>query len=656
LGTNHVARIERQLATAQQITHIGSWEWDLTTGAVAWSDELYRIYGYAPGEQEITLDFFVSRLHPDDRHAVECAIAAAVERGGSFRWLERIVHTSGALRELDTRGEAVCDHDGRVTGLIGTCRDVTDEQERARQLRLYEDIVRSVQIGLSVWDVQGGQESPVLACFNPASERIMGRPLAAWVGRSLQDIAPYAAAGEVETILARVARERLVHEVQIERSKDPTRPTRALAVKAFPLPGNSVGLAIEDVTEQTLERRLRAAEHRVLSLIAEGAPLCDALDTLVLAVEDHSPPTIGSILLLDHDGVHMRHGSAPHLPTAYCTAVDGLAIGDHTGSCGTAMFLKKPVFVEDIATDPLWQEYKDLALIHGLHACWSVPILATDHRVLGSFAFYYASPRAPTENEVAVTTRVAHLAGIAIERKQLETQLRELSAHVETAVENERTGIAREIHDELGQSLTALKMDIAWILRRATSASVPLTTDQLLEKLITMSSLTDDVVGQVRRISSELRPGVLDDLGLVAAIEWQADEFEARTGTPCSVRVSHANGALDRQLSTAVFRIFQEALTNVTRHACAAHVDVLVDVTAEQVVLEVKDDGVGITPEAAQSPKSLGLLGIRERAHRLGGAVAIGRGAPGGTVVLLCVPTSGASHDGAASKTNGACP
>jgi signal transduction histidine kinase len=181
-------------------------------------------------------------------------------------------------------------------------------------------------------------------------------------------------------------------------------------------------------------------------------------------------------------------------------------------------------------------------------------------------------------------------------------------------------------------------MDIAWIVRRASSESVTLTQKGLVEKLAGMSKMTDEIIQQVRRISAELRPGVLDDLGLVAAIEWQAQEFESRNSTVCIVDADPLDRPLDRSTSTAVFRIFQEALTNVTRHAEAKQVDVRLECLPDALVLRVKDDGKGITAEAARGPRSLGLLGIRERARRLGGSVEI-TGEPGlGTEVLLRVP------------------
>jgi PAS domain S-box-containing protein len=635
---NRVADLQRQLASAQEITHIGSWEWDIATGLVSWSDELYRIYGLEPRSLEITVDFFMSRIHPDDRARLQREVGAAIERGGRFQWVERVVRPDGSVRTLDTVGEACRNGDGRVAGLIGTCRDVTEERERNEQVRLYADIVHNVQIGLSVWAVPEDGGPPVLLAFNPASERIARMPLAPFVGKGLDAIAPYASGGIVEPILARVAADRGVHESGVERSKNPSDPTRALTIKGFPLPGGRVGLAIEDVTVQTLERRLQQGEQRVLEMIAAGAPLADSLAALIRIVEEHSPPMMGSVLLVSADGSHVVHGAGPSLPPDYMRGIDGSPIGPRAGSCGTAAFFKRAVIVTDIQTDPLWDDYRALALAHGLRACWSTPILTADDRVLGTFAFYYRVVLAPAPGDVAIIERAARVAGIAIERKQLEEQLRELSAHVEAALEDERAGIAREIHDEIGQSLTALKMDVAWIARRAANGVEPVPREALLEKLDAMSALTDRVIGQIRRISSELRPGVLDDLGLVAAIEWQAQDFETRSAITCTLRASGSDAAIGRRESTAVFRVFQEALTNVSRHARAERVDVRIDVSPELLSLEVRDDGVGITPDAARNPKSLGLLGMRERAHRLGGTVTVGAVEPTGTRVTLVVP------------------
>jgi signal transduction histidine kinase len=184
-------------------------------------------------------------------------------------------------------------------------------------------------------------------------------------------------------------------------------------------------------------------------------------------------------------------------------------------------------------------------------------------------------------------------------------------------------------------------MDLAWLSRRISGASSG--RESLLEKIATMSEMTDDVIRQMRRISAELRPGVLDDLGLDAALEWQCGEFEKRTEITCVLRSTLGDRQLDRELSTAVFRIFQEALTNITRHAEAKHVEVTLEEKDGRLRLEVKDDGKGIAPEITHGRKSLGLLGMRERARRLGGSATIRRDVDHGTIVTLDVPLVGAT-------------
>ena len=183
-------------------------------------------------------------------------------------------------------------------------------------------------------------------------------------------------------------------------------------------------------------------------------------------------------------------------------------------------------------------------------------------------------------------------------------------------------------------------MDLAWIGRRV-AAPGDVDRAALLEKVRTLTAMTDDVIDQVRRISADLRPGVLDDLGLVPALEWQAQEFERRTGLTCVVRTNVGDDhPFDRALSTAVFRIFQEALTNVVRHAEASAVDVHLETDGQWLRLEVSDDGKGIAADAHE-PGSLGLLGIRERARRLGGTAKVSAAPSGGTIVSMRVPLVG---------------
>jgi PAS domain S-box-containing protein len=634
-----IESVERQLAVAQQITHIGSWEWDVATNDVRWSDELYRIYGYEPRSRAITFDFFLSRLHPEDRDRVRSEVGEAIARGARFAYPERIVRPDGSMRYLDTVGEALRADDGRVVGLIGTCRDVTEDRARDEVIRLQSDIVHNMQIALGVWEMTDPDDVTTLrlVSYNPAAEGAARRSLEGCVGKAFREIFPYGTNGEVEALLLEVARTRRVQGKFVERANNPKHASRAISAKAFPLPGGRIGLAAEDVTEVTRARRLQDAEHGVLEKIATGASLGEVLSAVVRAIEEHSPPGLGAILLVDADGLHVRSGAAPSLLPVFERAMEGLSIADAHVPCVTAARTRKPVFVEDIEADAACAECLPLARELGLRSCWSTPVLSSGGRVLGTFSLFHRDPRAPTAEDLQIIERATYLARIAIERKQLEEQLRALSAHAETVREDERTGIAREIHDVLGQALTALKMDVAWLARRL-DAGAPTDKAALLDRLHGMSEITDDVIKTVRRISAELRPGVLDDLGLVAAVDWQAQEFESRTSVVCTLDADLGDEPISRELSTVVFRIFQEALTNVARHANAEHVHIVLARDGGDLRLTVHDDGRGIEPDEIDDPESLGLLGIRERARRLGGAVTIERAPEGGTRLSLCLP------------------
>lgn len=244
------------------------------------------------------------------------------------------------------------------------------------------------------------------------------------------------------------------------------------------------------------------------------------------------------------------------------------------------------------------------------------------------------------EQLVPAIHRALREAGERLDRKKAEErlhesreQLRALSVYLQYVREEERTRIAREVHDELGQALTGIKLDLAWL-----AARLPRSQRPMLEKVADMSGHIDATIQAVRRIATELRPGILDDLGLVAAIEWQANEFQGRTGIMCRVTSNLPDRQLDADLNTAFFRIFQETLTNVIRHANATRVDVHLAGGDDAIVLTVRDNGRGITPAEIRDRRSIGLLGMGERAALLGGKVEI-KGAPGqGTEVTVRIP------------------
>lgn len=216
------------------------------------------------------------------------------------------------------------------------------------------------------------------------------------------------------------------------------------------------------------------------------------------------------------------------------------------------------------------------------------------------------------------------------EQRLTENQLRLLSAKLQSVREQERTRIAREIHDELGQILTGLKMDLYWVYKKITDQ------EEVSVKLKGMVELVDKTIHTVRRISTELRPGLLDDLGLIAAIEWQCNEFQKKTGIKCHFTSNMEEYEFDQHTSTEIFRILQESLTNVLRHSGAANV--YVDMNVKDVItVEIKDDGVGITPAQVHQTGSLGILGMKERVRLLKGSLTV-CGDESGTSVKISVP------------------
>ena len=217
--------------------------------------------------------------------------------------------------------------------------------------------------------------------------------------------------------------------------------------------------------------------------------------------------------------------------------------------------------------------------------------------------------------------------------KDSRDQLRALSARLQSVREEEQTRLAREVHDELGQSLTGLQLGLTWLGEKLDPQQ-----HQLQEKVGSLLALVGATIKSVQTIAAVLRPAVLEDLGLITAMEWQARTFESCTGIPCTMSSNIEKIDLDQMRATAVFRILQESLTNVARHAGATTVTVAFTQTEGLLVLEIQDDGKGIAERVVSDQRSLGLIGMRERAYACGGDVLVSCHPGGGTVVTTRIP------------------
>lgn len=463
-----------QLAQAESLARLGSWELDLRTDTVAWSGELYRLCGVEPERLRATLEGALELVHPADRAFVKATIDRARRDRVPFVCEHRIVRPDGAVRTFQSRGTVVMDDLGRPVKLLGTGQDITERREAEDALARYAALIESSDDAIITQSLEG-----TILTWNPGAERLYGYCRDEVVGRSIAIVVPPEQVGEPESLPVGVQRGKHIEHLETVRlRKDGVRIAVSVSI----------------------------------------SPIKDA---------------------------------------------EGRIIG-----------------VSSIARD--------------------------------------------------ITERTR--AGEALARSR--AQLRDFARQLRSAREAERSQIAREIHDELGQALTALKMDLFSLKH---SVPAPL-CDPLLVKTDEMATLIDNMVDKVRNLATELRPAVLDSLGLSAAVEWAVQQFARRTRIECALDLPAEPVRLDGERSTDLFRILQEALTNVARHARASRVDVHLRATPGEVVLEVHDNGRGITESETENSRSFGLLGMRERTLPWGGELCVRVAPQGGTSVIACIP------------------
>ena len=654
-------------------------------------------------------------------------------------------------------------------------RQITDRIQALNSLRASEELMRQMAESVSQVFLLVDLQQQRYLYVSPAVDRVFGFGAEALYADQRiwhrlvhpQDVAA------VRDALRRGAKSGVMDlEFRLTTTED---SLRWVHMRAFPVldvqgqPYRSAGV-VEDVTQRKALELREEQEHAMLQYLASNRPLPEILERFVLSHEALIPGMMGSILLLDPDGLHLRHGAAPNLPAGYCAAIDGAAIGPAAGSCGSAAFTGETVMTSDIQIDPRWSEYRDLAAQFNFRACWSVPIKGMQGQVLGTFAFYFDHVRTAQEAERLSIEHGANLASQAIERHlalqalqrsetryrgvvewspmgilivlqgrivycnpavleiygaksmqdllgtpaadrvhpddralvarlgqqvidhdqsteqveirclrldgsvfELQTrgaptafdgapavqvvmldisarkeaeaalrasrlQLRLLSARVLAAQETERRRVAHELHDELGQSLTAIKINLQ--SQSLIDGAAP-DAEPYAENI----RIVEQALQHVRQLALALRPSMLDDLGLVSALRWLTDQVSQRRNLKVQLKVSDTVGRLPPDTETAVFRIVQEALTNIERHAKADTVQVSADIEANnEFVVRIVDNGsgfdVGTIQALASTGASMGVLGMNERATLIGGTLRI-TSTPGvGTTVTLRCPKS----------------
>jgi PAS domain S-box-containing protein len=579
-----------------------------------WNEGARRLFGYAAQEM---VGQPIARLIPPDRLEEEAQILARLRRGERVEPYETVRRRKdGRLIDVSLSISPLRDASGRIVGASKIVRDITERKAAEAAARQAEGQLREQAALLELAPVLVRDLDGRIVLWTHGAERLYGFSKDEALGRVSHELFQTRfpdSRERVDQALREVGRwegelvhrtrggeRRVVASQQIVYRDARGRPARILEVNA-------------DVTERKrAEQALRDSQARLAGVLDSAMDAIISIDEAQRVVLfNAAAERVFGCPAAEALGQSLKRFIPERFRAAHAAHVRAFG---QTGVTSRAM--------------------GKLGELSGLRADGQeFPIEASiSQTTVGGAKLFTVILR-------DITARKA--AEAALSRSQEE--LRALAARLQQAREEEAVRLARELHDQLGRCLTTVKLDVGGV-ERALRGGVQdeSARSRLLEAAQRMGQALDETVQTVRRLSAELRPGVLDDLGLAAAIDWQAKDFQKRSGVACVLRLPEEDPPLSREQATALFRIFQEALTNVARHAQARTVWVYLAEEEGHVVLEVEDDGVGLSPAALTERRSLGLLGMRERAAAFGGTVEV-TGCPGqGVTVLVRLPVGGA--------------
>ena len=583
------------------------WELDLKSGLVWCSDASERVWGPLPEDVTSTIEWWSERIHPADRERANQSFSDTLKGAEHFWQCEyRFKRTDGEYASVYDRAYIARDADGSVERVVGALQDTTqavkDEASLRAEQRFRTLLLERAAVGAVVIDAYTSK-------FLQINQRycdLVGCTREQMTGASFADIYP----DDLDSSLHDMARLRAGEIREFTRKKRYVHQDGSIVwvnLVVSPMwrrdetPTTSIAV-VHDITDQKVaDEALQAAKDRLQFLIADSP-------TIMYTAK----PTGNYDITFVSDNVTAQLGYEPR---------------DFTGD---------PAFwVNHVHRGDLKK------IILEMPTFFQRGRVKFEYRLKnkqGEYRWIYDEPKLVQNNDGEPIEIIGYMIDIT-ERKAAEEALRErddqmsaLVTRLEEIQEAERTAIAREIHDALGQSLTALKLDLA-LLKDELVGVPPSVGDRIQNMLGTIDNSTDIV----RRLASSLRPAMLDDLGLEDAIEWTAQEFAHRSNLECLVYADPIPPIGDER-KTAVFRIFQEALTNVVRHARADRIEVSLRAQDGVCTLVVTDDGVGVSDAQLSSSRSLGFLGMRERAARFDGDLDIARGSTGGTVITVHLP------------------
>jgi len=583
----------------------GLWDWNVLINQLYFSPRWKALLGYGDDEIGNTLDEWDKRLHPEDRERVYNELGRHFEGVAPVFLSEyRLLCKDGNYRWMLGRGKTITrTAEGQPLRVVGTQTDITDRKSVEEELResdeRYRDLVNFSKNGVAIYEAAADGEDFIIKDFNRAAESIDTVKKDDIIGKSIFHVFPGIKEFGLFEVLQRVWRtgvpERYpsthYHDERISGWRDNY---------VYRLSSGEIVAIYNDVTEsKQAEESLQKSEALLKEAQAvahighwelDPATMIPAWSEEIFHIFGIDPATGEPSFAAHHNLLH---------PDDWAILNNAVRATSTTGA-------------------PFEIEFRLLHPLKGVR--WMLAIGRALRNDQGNINRLFGTAQDITNSK-----------NTEKELEKSRQELRDLSERLINLREEERTLLAREIHDELGQALTALKMDLSWLSKKLPEGPHG-------EKTASMLKLVDNTVNTVKRLSTELRPGLLDDLGLVAAMEWQAGEFQERTGIKTELSFEPDDIIVDNEQATALFRIFQEVLTNVARHAAATRIDAYLRERDGVLELSVRDNGKGIEQTMINSSKSLGMIGMRERCHHLGGTVDI-RGKPGkGTTVTVNLP------------------
>jgi PAS domain S-box-containing protein len=654
---------ERMLTQSQRMAHVGSWEMDLDDpdnpghGAVRWTDESFRIFGFEPGQVVVSSEMIQRAIHPEDRDMVEAVSRTALRENRPFTVEHRIVRPDGVVRMVHGCGEIVTDPSGRAVRIAGTCRDITESRQAEENLRASDERFRAFMANspAAAWilDREGR-----FRYASPMLPRLVGAHRTDLEGMTLAELYAPEFREVYEANNGRVYETGETIQI-VERAPRPDGSVGQFLCHKFPLDCDGserlVGGICIDITElKRVEETLREYTARLEQLRAIDLAIVSARSPREIAgVTLQSlcrlvPCWAGAATLFDFElgeaEVVNSCGAASELHPA------GARIARRLRDAADidALRMGRNIVVNDARDVPPTSPVLRSLLERGLRSYVVVPLLDRGELLgslmIGSDATSAYSPDAEQAvREVADRLAIAIRGAVLIEEiHAAKSRLEALSRRLIRAEEEERRRIARELHDEIGQALFAIKINLQAVAKNPVESTI-------LARLEDSLGLVERTIDQVRSLSLDLRPSLLDDLGLVPALRSCCRLYANRLGIEVDFAADPTIGRCDPEIETACYRVAQEALNNLAKHAKATKVLVKLRSSIRDMRLSIADNGIGFDVEVATDRSmrgsSIGMLGMRERAMLAGGRLTI-RSEPGlGTEVEATFPVGGTRDD-----------